>query len=68
MVRFLVILILCAAILLPGCTVTETTQQRHRRLAQVTDINSRMMVDDWDYVWLYDHSSTLSEWHTQIGK
>lgn len=62
-----VLLILSLAIALGGCTLNESTQQRHRRLLQITDLQMRMAVEDWDHVWMYDRSSNLTESHPRIG-
>jgi len=66
--RKLILLILCVAFIIGGCGLTDSTQQRHRRMLQITNLQSRMLMDDWDYVWLYDRNSWLTEYHPRIGK
>ncbi len=50
-----------------ACTLTETAQQRKRRYRQITDLETRMMVEDWDTIWLYERSSGATQWHPWIG-
>ncbi len=50
-----------------GCTMTETAAQRRRRISQITDLQLRMLVEDWDYLWLYERNSGATPWHTWVG-
>ncbi len=50
-----------------GCTLTETPKQHFRRKNQITKLNMRMLVEDWDYFWLYDRSSMATSSHVWIG-
>lgn len=67
MKKFLLVLVVLAAAFFAGCTPTETFQERNRRICEITDINLRMAVEDWDHIWLYDRSSQLSQWHPHVG-
>ena len=67
MTKLLVILLLAAAVLTVGCTLTESANESNRRLAIITDLNVRMMVDDLQAIWLYDRVSRLTEWHPRVG-
>ncbi len=64
------ILIICLAGMFAGCSVgsvMDTEAQRDRRIEQITDLQMRMLVDDWDYFWLYERNSMLTQWHTRVG-
>ena len=63
MKKLLAMLIICLVTLLAGCTIAETSEQRNRRLTHITNRQMRMLIEDWDYVWLYDRSTKLSPWH-----
>ena len=71
MKKLLSLSILCLAMFftgaLAGCTVTETQAQRNTRLKSITDLQMRMLVEDWDYLWLYERSSGMTQWHTRVG-
>jgi outer membrane lipoprotein-sorting protein len=65
------LLVLCLLVIggmfMNGCTVSETVSERHRRIAQITNLQMKMAVEDWDYIWLYDHNIRMNTWHTYIG-
>jgi outer membrane lipoprotein-sorting protein len=67
MKKLALLLIVVVGLFVVGCTPTETAAQRNRRIAGITDINARMMVEDWDHIWLYERSSSLTEWHPHVG-
>jgi len=70
MKQLLVLLVLCLAVasILAGCNgVVDTYDDRVRRYKQINNFQTRMIVDDWDYIWLYERSSNLSEWNPRIG-
>lgn len=67
MKRLMLLLVLVAGCLMPGCTMTETAAQRNRRVSQITDLQMRMLVEDWDYLWLYEHNTQMSQWHPWVG-
>ncbi len=50
-----------------GCTLTETAQERNRRIRNVVALQMRMLVEDIDAVLLLDRNSQLSSWNTQVG-
>ena len=68
MKNLLIVLTFCMILLSTGCTLTESCQERNRRLCQVTDTNLKMMVMDWDTFWLYDRSSYLTYYHPRVGE
>lgn len=65
--KLTVLLVLCLAFLMTGCTLTESAKERNRRIYGVTALNSRMLVEDWDYIWLNERSSQLTQWHPHLG-
>ena len=50
-----------------GCTLTETSAERKIRIRQITKLELKMLVEDWDYLWLNDHSSGTTQWNTWTG-
>ncbi|MFP4105771.1 MAG: hypothetical protein ACLFVU_06720 [Phycisphaerae bacterium] len=51
-----------------GCSgMVDTPAERERRFSQINELNQRMIVDDWDYLWLQDRNSRLNEWHVHVG-
>jgi len=68
MKRLLILLVVCLANLLAGCSgVVDTYAERKLRYKHTNDFQTRMIVDDWDYVWLYDRSSNMTYWHPRAG-
>ena len=65
--KLLVVLVFCLGSFVVGCSVLDTAAQRTRRVNQTTDLQMRMLMDDWDYIWLYDRTSALSQWHSHVG-
>jgi len=67
MKKSVIALILLLACFVGGCGVTASYPTRERRYAQITNLDWREAVDDWDYIWLYDHHVTLTRWHPYVG-
>ena len=67
MKNVLIVLVLLAGAFLTGCGLTDSLEERERRYSQITDLQLRMLVDDWDYVWLMDQNSNLTEFHPRVG-
>ena len=67
MTRLLIVVLLAATVLMSGCTLTESTSQSNRRLAIITDLNVRMIGDDFQAIWLYDRVSRLTQFHPRVG-
>lgn len=75
MKRLIILLILCVGAFSAGCEseralspsggrgLTDTQRERHRRVLTILDMQSRMLQDDWDRVWLFDHPTRLTEWY-----
>ena len=63
-----ILLALTASVVLSGCsTLVETPQARNRRYKQVTDLQMKMAVEDWDYLWLYERNASTTQWHPWVG-
>jgi len=70
MMKRLLVWLLLAVVFLSGlgcATVTESTGDRTRRISQISDLQMRMLVEDWDYFWLFERNSTLTSWHPWVG-
>jgi len=61
------VLALLVTVLVSGCTVVETPQERHFRVTQGWDLDNRQLIEDFDYIMLLHHHSTLSQWHARMG-
>ena len=78
----LVLLLVIGGMLLGGCAYGSGTFPEWKRLpglvddgptrlartGMIDDIQDRQMIDDWDYIWLYDRNNRLSEWHVEAGR
>ena len=67
MKKLLVWMVLIAGSFLAGCTPVDTAQERNARVNQISDMQMKMLVDDWDAFWLYDQNVRLSRWSPRIG-
>ena len=64
----LLVLVMVGSFLLSGCaSLTESRAERSRRIDQITELQMKMLVDDWDYIWLYERSTSNTQWHTWVG-
>ena len=63
----LVVIFLIAGFLVSGCTLTETAAERRRRINQITELQMKMLVEDWDYFWLVERNTRTTQWHTWVG-
>jgi len=64
----LTVVVLVLICLVAGCTLSETAEQRNRRISQSMELQARMMVYDIDAILLLDRSSRLTPWHVRIGE
>jgi len=70
MVKKALIWLVLAVVMLhaSGCsTPVLSSGDRWRNYKAITRINWRMLNEDWDYLWLMDRSSMLTQWHPHIG-
>ena len=69
MKKWLVLMIvLCGAFLTSGCGLVDSYDERVTRYKQINNFQSRMLVDDWDYFWLYESNSKLTQYHPYAGQ
>ncbi len=68
MKKLLLLAVVLGSMLLGGCgTLVLTPEERARQHRLITDLQSRMVVDDWDYIWLYEKNSRLTRYHPRVG-
>lgn len=49
-----------------GCNgVVKNYDERMNTYGRVLDMDTRQLVDDWDYFWLADRQYRLTKWHTR---
>jgi hypothetical protein len=62
-------LALLAVAFVSGClrTTPGTYAERKFRTDFSWELDKRMFVDDFDYIFLIDRNSTLSQWHQRTG-
>jgi hypothetical protein len=65
MKRLFVVLALLAATFMAGCGLVHTYEERKRRFRNINELQSRMIVDDFDYFWLVDRPTYLSYWYVR---
>ncbi len=64
----LLAVMICLTSLMGGCDgVVDSYNERMQRARHIDDIQTRMLVDDWDYLWLSERNSRLSEWNPRFG-
>ena len=63
------LLVLLALVSVSGClrTTPDTYSERNFRTTHSWVLDSRMMVDDFDYIMLLNRNSTLSQYHQRLG-
>ncbi|MBT3200469.1 MAG: hypothetical protein HN350_11180 [Phycisphaerales bacterium] len=61
------VLALVAMVCVSGCTTPETKTERDFRLSRQFEMDRRSFVDDSDYFWLINRSSSLTPWHKRVG-
>lgn len=64
----LLLALIIAGSFFSGCaTLVETPKERDRRILTGWNLDLRMAVEDWDYFWLVDRNSYLTQWHPRTG-
>ena len=48
--------------------LVDSADQRCRRIRYIDTVQNRMLVDDWDMVWLNDRSTRLSHHFIYVGR
>ncbi len=54
------------AIGVPG--LADSGVQRARRIAYIRNFQRKMLIDDWDMVWLNERSSRLTPYYLYVGR
>jgi hypothetical protein len=67
MKRLIVLLMLCVAFLVSGCTMAESASEAHRRRMNIVDVQMHELAEDWDVLWLMDRPSELTPYHIRNG-
>lgn len=67
MKKLLIVAIMVVGSMTASCTQTETAMEHFTRLGLTLDLDSRALVEDWDYFWLMQRSSRLAKWHSRLG-
>jgi hypothetical protein len=50
-----------------GRGMVNTPQERDVRVATIGNIQTRMILDDWDEIWFYDTNLKLTQWAVSVG-
>ena len=62
------LIFLVVSLIAAGCsTMTEPREERNRRLSQISDLQMKMLVEDWDYLWLYERNTGMTRWCPWVG-
>ncbi len=49
-----------------GCEgVVKNFDERMNQYGQTLNMDTRQLVDDWDYLWLADRQYRMTRWHTR---
>jgi len=68
-ILLLLAVLVCVTTLMSGCEgMADSYSDRMRRYKHIDDLQTRMLVDDWDYFWLYERNTYLSEWYPRVGE
>ncbi len=67
MMKLLMVLVVSLVLVTGGCTMTQTTRENVNHLALITDLQTRMAVEDFETWWLSDRESRLTPWHARAG-
>ena len=63
----LLTLVVMVGAFLSGCGLVDTHKQRMDRYGAIVSYQSRMAVDDWDYLWLMERPTYLSYWYVRYA-
>ncbi len=68
MKKLAIVLVMFIGMFLGGCnTLVESWPERFDRLQLQNNLQARMFAEDWDYFWLQERCSHLSQWHPLVG-
>ena len=68
MKKLLIVLVLLLGCFMGGCDgVMYNRRGRSFRNSMIVNHQSRVLVDDIDYFWLFERNTRFSEWHYRVG-
>ena len=69
MKKLAIVVVMFFGMFLTGCgnTLVETWPERCDRLQLQENLEAKMIAEDWDYFWLQERCSHLSQWHPLVG-
>lgn len=71
MKKMALLLALFLASFAAGCynsgNLVETGAERKGRIAMQHSLDCKQIPDDWDYLWLQERNSRLTQWHPIAG-
>lgn len=50
-----------------GCGMVSDARTRNMRVAAISNLQTRMLLDDWDELWFYDTNLKLTQWAVNVG-
>ena len=58
--------LLAGLALVTGCaTVTKTSQENVNTYRSIAELDMQEIGDDWNLIWMADHQTRLTKWHTR---
>ena len=64
--KWLLVGLLAGLALVTGCaTVTKTSKENLNTYRSIAELDVREIGDDWNLIWLVDHQTRLTKWHTR---
>ena len=68
MKKLAMVVVMFIGMYMAGCnTLVETWPERCDRLQLQNNLETRILAEDWDYFWLQERCSHLSQWHPLVG-
>lgn len=67
MKKVLGVFLFCAVLCFSGCALVHTKAERERRMTQSGNLQMRALVDDFDYMMLWDQTNRMTEYHVYTG-
>ena len=50
-----------------GCGMVDDAQSRNLRVSAISNLQNRMLLDDWDELWFYDTNLKMTQWAVNVG-
>ncbi len=67
MTKFLIAMMLVAVFLTAGCTMTENSREHYRRIVDSQELQTRMLVEDIEMVFLLTRPEYTTPWAVRKG-